>query len=74
MNRKEMMKRFRELAIADALGTGTQSDRAKLDRYQSLLREKETQSEAAWRARMEWHIRQLQKQVAREYRKAICLR
>lgn len=54
MTRKKMQKRFHELVILECTDKATESDIAKLNRYQALLRPNATPNEVRAQSRREY--------------------
>lgn len=63
-NWSRVRKRHSSLAIKEAIGSITPAEKAKLERYQSLLRTRRTPSEVAREARQDYAIRQAMKALA----------
>jgi len=57
MTRDYMRERFHELVILSALGNASPQDEAKLDRYQALLRPRQTKEEISHYARQAYFCR-----------------
>ena len=71
MRRARVERRFGELVVKEALGTITQEESAKLERYQRLRREMDgTAYETPQQARQNWEFMKLVKASKRFIRKA----
>lgn len=63
-------RRFRALAILEAVGKASAAERNKLDRYQALLREKPSREMVSLWARQDWEHRCLMKMAGCVFRAA----